>query len=78
MEEAGRVAGVTEDKAKTKWCPMVRSSRGPLGGTGSVNVIPGGDGAPMRDKCIASGCMMWRHHGMGHMNTGYCGLAGKD
>ena len=71
---------MTEDKAKTKWCPMVRSSIGSPGWIASVNIIPGDDGSPMHAKCIASGCMMWRRHcdGRALMNTGYCGLAGKD
>lgn len=43
---------MTEDEAKTKWCPMTRAGDINLGATenrpdGSFN-------------CLASGCMMWR------------------
>lgn len=77
---------LTEDEARTKWCPMVRHS---------------GDGAnmPERDaECVGAACMMWRWHepwtssveeGQGgdlvlrlsrkpdEPKRGYCGLAGK-
>ena len=55
---------MTEDEAKTKWCPMVR-----------LGVTVGGEPAPglnrftnpnnMKSmdfaKCIGSACMMWRN-----------------
>jgi len=43
--------GVTEEEAKTKWCPHVRSS--------SYGINSHGERAPKAYNCIASGCMMW-------------------
>ena len=60
---------MTEDEAKTKWCPMVRvTEKWPEGVTGSRNrvVICEGDKAEILDTkllgaaCIGSACMMWR------------------
>lgn len=67
---------LTEDEAKTKWCPMGRRWTAGPSGAATTNV-----GA----CCIASGCMMWRRLSAldenGRMMTpevhGYCGLAGK-
>lgn len=42
---------MTEDEAKTKWCPMFRRAGG-----GDNSDADGG----RRTKCIASECMMWR------------------
>ena len=74
---------MTEDEAKTKWCPMAVNNtctRNPRG------EIP--DGA----KCVASDCMMWRrdeqptkfgpfgkepYTPVEFRFGGYCGLAGK-
>ena len=71
---------MTEDEAKTKWCPHAR--------------VGDRDCAPNRDcdgtilsvhKCIASQCMAWRAVPVKstnidgvtiHENGGYCGLAG--
>ena len=47
---------MTEDEAKTKWCPMVRME-GPTNTDRSQNRW--GDGDPI-GQCIASDCMMWR------------------
>lgn len=57
---------LTEEDAKTKWCPMVRA---PYGGYGSVNTYD------KHFKCIASDCAMWRWSKL--PAQGYCGLAGK-
>lgn len=76
---------MTEEEAKTKWCPMVRftylsnRSDDPSDGMGAL--------------CIGSACMMWRagvshkaHSDGGHISyealppeerEGHCGLAGK-
>lgn len=62
---------MTEDEAKTKWCPVA-----------NTRFIPAGAGATASDRCIGSACMAWRET---HMVTdapvdprdGYCGLAGK-
>ena len=69
---------MTEEEAKTKWCPMVRDVRMT---NGNLEIGSG--------YCKASGCMMWRTDpfakGM-HVTAegawleppdGYCGLAGK-
>lgn len=75
---------MTEEEAKTKWCPMV------------VFMLGGGQ-VRNRDSCydqsgthcIGSACMMWRIHRkvsggflQGNIayvdeSEGYCGLAGK-
>lgn len=77
---------MTEDEAKTKWCPFGRYSSGASGHSGaggSWNRSNNND-APTT-FCIGSACMAWR------TNTdvlykkdpdkypllGYCGLAGK-
>lgn len=62
---------MTEDEAKTKWCPMVRT--GLVAGM-AVNHHIGRDGLHAGDvhdetRCVASECMMWR--------DSYCGLAGS-
>jgi hypothetical protein len=68
---------MTEDHAKTLWCPMVRTG---LTAGMSVNRhvadAPGAmDGVHDETRCIASGCMMWRYR---RKEDGYCGLAGSD
>ena len=73
---------MTEEEAKTKWCPMVR-------------VVYGiGDNRGLFEStttCIASDCMMWRNNTIDvmvttpedaeiareHLEGGYCGLSGK-
>jgi hypothetical protein len=71
---------MTEDEAKTKWCPHARVLDGsPPGGAG-VNR----KGPEAGVYCIASGCMAWRWsyspetaEGNDVEPEGYCGLAGK-
>ena len=68
---------LTEDEAKTKWCPQVRVGESYR----AVNMRINYD----LITCIASGCMMWRWEavntapGLGVVKPtkGYCGLAGK-
>jgi hypothetical protein len=55
---------MTENEAKTKWCPMARG----------VDLTLRGANPPMAHKCIASDCMMFRKKDDGRV---YCGLAGK-
>lgn len=69
---------MTEELARTKWCPMMRSSNSgqPVGVT--VNNL---QEAYFSINCIASACMMWRADDPTYTgyssSTGYCGLAGK-
>ena len=69
---------MTEDEAKTKWCPMARSV-----GNGE-NRTPFG-AADASCLCLASGCMAWRWarwdgekaKNLDGKHTGSCGLAGR-
>lgn len=65
---------MTEEQARTKWCPMVRTSALREGNpTGAVTNQC--DESYVATTCIASDCMMWR---VGALSNGsYCGLAGK-
>ena len=50
---------MTEEEAKTKWCPHVRASI-----DGSPNASANKDNSDWdysKFKCIASDCMMWRY-----------------
>ena len=59
---------MTEEEARTKWCPMVRS-------VGGVN--RGYNGKSMADTlCLASDCMMWRWRNS-DLKHGDCGLVGN-
>lgn len=71
---------LTEEQAKTKWCPFVRLS-------GQPNTFNRAD--PMEHLyCIASACMAWRWAGYRPVPSqnvpnqneahGYCGLAGDN
>lgn len=57
---------MTEQEAKTKWCPMVRIAIEVEGALIGINteVLPGEQDAPTEFKsatrCIGSACMMWR------------------
>lgn len=71
---------MTEETARTKWCPMVRFS-----GEDNNSTFNRADIFPMNHpetnnvcipRCIASDCMMWRMEGSSN-KLGYCGLAGK-
>ena len=77
---------MTEDEAKTKWCPFTRAM------AASVSTSPNRllDGAPHRGSmCIGSACMAWRWHQptysgrYGETPTGeaptegHCGLASR-
>ena len=62
---------MTEQEAKTKWCPMMRSSTG----------VFDKHREPANNDCIGSGCMMWRwdewaEGGRVEDKHGHCGLAG--
>ena len=75
---------VTEEQAKTKWCPFVRHHNAlfePCGN--SLASMPNRETHPTFSKCIAYQCMAWRgrleQSGMDepvYKGRGYCGLAG--
>jgi hypothetical protein len=47
---------MTEDEAKTKWCPMARS-----GDSRGFNKNRNGEGGSLKSShCIGSECMAWR------------------
>lgn len=57
---------MTEEEAKTKWCPFGRVEGPFVYGNPTVNR---GEAEKSWTFCIASACMAWR-------GPGYCGLAG--
>ena len=79
---------MTEDDAKTKWCPMVRFKSAETGSGPAFNrqrVSSDLDDV----NCIGSRCMAWRAEMVDTSNhpidsewapsgRGYCGLAGKE
>lgn len=74
---------MTEDEAKTKWCPFSRVSKD--GTAPSCNRGNDEGKTPVGSDCIGSRCMAWRwvvdpkqrHPDNPTKPTGYCGLAGK-
>ena len=79
-----KVALLTEDEARAKWCPFARLPHG-LNRVGSASL----DDGPLISAavcCIASVCMAWRwnepwraqHPDETELdNRGFCGLAGR-
>jgi len=74
---------MTEEEAKTKWCPQARVTRAGTDDATSWNrFVDEGVPIPNGSRCIASACMAWRwdvpdpatYEGRA---PGYCGLAGK-
>lgn len=65
---------MTEDEAKTKWCPFARVS---WNNKSSINRVSGGDvvGLPITSMCVASACMAWRWRDFPKRDHGYCGMA---
>ena len=72
---------MTEDDAKTKWCPFTRTTQiTEYAGAVAVNRLVERDGRKAAPTvCIASGCMAWRwvHPQHDEEAEGFCGLAGK-
>ena len=81
---------MTEQEARTKWCPMVRYSSDEM--EPSANRWNFGKlGSDERVNCLASDCMLWRwvmtedqalYNNTEYKTTcfkprGYCGLGGK-
>jgi hypothetical protein len=77
---------MTEQEAKTKWCPMARCKID-HDCADTIAVNRWSDGAMIRGSlCVASDCMMWRwevpegkatNKNEEKWDSGYCGLAGK-
>lgn len=63
---------MTEEEAKTKWCPMVRIGVGEGSSTNLSWVSSPEDLQKADNNCLASACMMWRETAA---DDGYCGLA---
>jgi len=79
---------MTEEQAKTKWCPMVRGGLNVHTTWGSPREPGAEQRNPAAARCIGSDCMMWRWNEKYKANGtpdpdpvqgehGYCGLAGK-
>ena len=62
---------MTEDEAKTKWCPFTRAW---ALNSGATNRRPG-----ETHNCMGSGCMAWRleRNISDEVIGGYCGLVGE-
>jgi hypothetical protein len=64
------MSDLTEDEAKTKWCPMVRLVVAERDGSDGAGVNfnrtairnTSEYGTPHAAMCIGAGCMMWRWH----------------
>jgi hypothetical protein len=83
---------LTEVDARTKWCPMTRTSTYRDGEIGPCNRVDAAHGEVTRQeifdttRCIASECMMWRWErtdgdfaiATRGSTHGYCGLAGRQ
>lgn len=65
---------MTEDEAKTKWCPQARVPMRAAECARNRGYIDGKAFLPEGTLCIASACMAWRTTSSQH---GYCGLAGR-
>jgi hypothetical protein len=78
---------VTEEDARSKWCPFARVAIGvgPIGGSTTgytvFNRATTVGEAPLNAMCLGSACMAWRVRAAadgkgGWKGDGYCGLAG--
>ena len=78
---------MTEEEAKTKWCPEARVFDSDGGSAAGANRKLGYDWAS-RTNCIASDCMMWRwefdeyqivgdNGEQKSLTMGFCGKGGK-
>jgi hypothetical protein len=74
---------MTEDDAKKKWCPFVRTGlTAGMAVNHHVDNRPDGIGVYQETRCIGTGCMMFKNR-YEYPHTGikfgwYCGLAGSD
>lgn len=74
---------MTEEEAKTKWCPMVRLGKN----SGMQSWHEQGEELrnPIESRCIGSACMMWRWAFKKNDASetvsdtdGYCGIGGAQ
>lgn len=77
---------MTEEEAKTKWCPMAKGGRAVSADEFAVLIeaahkVRNAAG----NHCIGSACMAWRWHDPNNLlhdarkqEGGYCGLAGHS
>lgn len=67
---------LTEDQAKTRWCPFARVGLDWHfdGQFAHFAANRNNDGEPI-GRCIASGCMQWRV--ANEAGDGFCGLSGQ-
>lgn len=63
---------LTEEEARTKWCPH----RGVPPSTSGGYITSNHDERVADTMCIASNCMMWHRLIGSDTDEGYCGLAG--
>ena len=84
---------MTEDEARTKWCPMVHKRQNilvhdALDGDVKVKVFGVANDEMGKNKCIASDCMIWvpernetkeviKGNFITVINGGCCGLTGR-
>jgi len=77
---------MTEDEAKTKWCPFsnVYVPYHNIGAAGNRGSLLEGHQMPEKHiRCLGSGCMSWRWGDFvevidgKRVDHGFCGLAGK-
>jgi len=78
---------MTEEEAKTKWCPFVRAVSVDSGHSAANRIALPKEAValPVSARCIASACMAWRMKpvptpgGEGRLSRveGFCGLAGQ-
>ena len=72
---------MTEEEAKTKWCPMVRSLIHNGLGTCAANQTYSNETIDIKlAHCKGSQCMMWKEAApyADIKPRGYCGLSGQD
>ena len=68
---------MSEEEARTKWCPMARVSTYTEDNPVESAVNRTDIGIPyVGSRCIVSECMMWRWYNS-QKATGHCGLGGK-
>lgn len=68
---------LTEQEAKTKWCPHVRCLRGVVSLGVAMSAAANADyndRHPEYARCIGSECMAWRRKSG---TAGFCGLASR-